>query len=277
MQNKTSDYERIGMAIQYLDEHWNEQPTLSDLAAAMGDNEFRLQRLFTRWAGISPKRFLQYRTAQAAKHFIRNGPNILNASWDSGLSGSGRLYDLIVNVEGVTPGEYRRGGAGVEIRYGFHDSLFGECLIAESARGIVHLAFISPVSRSDAIARIQSEWPEARLIEDQRGTRLSAERVFSATSSKSPVSLHVRGTNFQLKVWRALLEIPEGKLTTYGELARSVGSPKGARAVGGAVGSNPISFLIPCHRVLRASGALGGYAWGEERKRVMIFREMARA
>jgi AraC family transcriptional regulator, regulatory protein of adaptative response / methylated-DNA-[protein]-cysteine methyltransferase len=270
-----TDYTRIAAAIRHLDEHWREQPTLADLSAALGMEELALQRLFTRWAGISPKRFLQHRTAEAAKRFLREGPNVLDASWESGLSGPGRLHDLIVNAEAVTPGEYRRGGEGVGISYGFHESPFGECLVAQSSRGIVHLAFIDPVPRREALARLRSEWPAATIREDPRATSATASRVFTATRTGAPIALHVRGTNFQLKVWRALLAIPEGSFTNYGQLARAVGSPRGARAVGGAVGSNPISYLIPCHRVLRADGGLGGYAWGVDRKRVMVGYEVA--
>lgn len=269
----TSDYARIATAIRYLDDHWREQPTLADVAAAVELGELALQRLFTKWAGISPKRFLQYRTAQAATRLLRSGPNVLEATWESGLSGPGRLYDLIVNAEAVTPGQYRRGGEGVEIVFGFHDSPFGECLVAESPRGIVHIAFTDPVTRLEALERLRMEWPAATLGENAAATRATATRIFTATRSRAPIALHVRGTNFQLKVWRALLEIPEGSVVSYGRLAAAVGSPNGSRAIGGAVGSNPISYLIPCHRVLRADGALGGYAWGEDRKRAMVFRE----
>jgi AraC family transcriptional regulator of adaptative response/methylated-DNA-[protein]-cysteine methyltransferase len=272
--NQSTDYEFVARTIGWLDAHWREQPTLAAVAEAVGVPEPQLQRVFTRWAGISPKRFLQYRTAEAAKRFLRTGPSVLDASWESGLSGGGRLHDLMVNVEAVTPGEYRRGGEGVELRYAFHESPFGECLIAESARGIAHLAFTAPVSRGEALARLRSDWPAATLREDAAGTRATAARVFETTRAGTPIALHVRGTNFQLRVWRALLEIPSGAVTSYGQLAEAVGAPRGARAVGGAVGSNPISYLIPCHRVLRADGEIGGYAWGVDRKRVMLFREL---
>lgn len=275
--NTTSDYELVGDAIRWIDANWREQPALSDAASALGLGEPQLQRLFTRWAGISPKRFLQYRTAEAAKRFLRVGPTVLDATWESGLSGPGRLYDLMVNVEAVTPGEYRRGGEGVTLRYAFHDSPFGECLIAESTRGIAHLAFTEPVSRKEALKRVRADWPAATLVEDSAATRSTARRVFETTRAARPIALHVRGTNFQLRVWRALLEIPEGAVTSYGQLAAVVGSPRGARAVGSAVGSNPISYLIPCHRVLRADGALGGYAWGVERKRAMLLFEDMRS
>jgi AraC family transcriptional regulator of adaptative response/methylated-DNA-[protein]-cysteine methyltransferase len=182
-----------------------------------------------------------------------------------------------VNAEAATPGELQRFGAGVTVRYGFHPTLFGECLIAVTARGICHLAFVHPVSRVDALARLRADWSKAELVQDQEETRSVAARAFPALDSpRRTIALHVKGTNFQLKVWHALLQVGDGAVTTYGAIAQAIGSPGGSRAVGGAVGANPISYLIPCHRVIRASGALGGYAWGPDRKRVMLALEGSR-
>ena len=273
----TSDYSRVERAIRFLDGAHASPPSLADVAAHVGLSESHFQRMFTRWAGISPKRFLQHRSAEVVKRLLREHRPVLAASYDAGLSGPGRVHDLIVNAEGVTPGEYRRGGLGVTVRHGFHPSPFGECVVGVTARGICHLAFVDPVPRREALARLRHEWPLAELVPDQVATREALRRVFPQDPSRPararPLALHVRGTNFQLRVWRALLEIPDGTVTTYGALAAAIGAPSASRAVGTAVGSNPVSYLIPCHRVIRASGALGGYAWGLERKKVMLARE----
>ena len=273
--SETADYARIEKAIRFLDSNRHAQPTLTQVAKHVGLSETHFQKLFTRWAGISPKRFLQHQTAEVVKQLLRDKHSVLDASYESGLSGSSRLHDLLVNAEAVTPGEYQRGGAGLVIRYGFHPSPFGECLIAITPRGICHLAFVHPVSRTQSLARLRHDWPSADLIPDQNGTRGNAAAAFPppGSSAAPSLALHVKGTNFQLKVWRALMAVPDGSVTTYGELARAVGNAKASRAVGTAVGSNPISYLIPCHRVIRSTGELGGYAWGPDRKRVMLALE----
>lgn len=271
----TADYARIEKAIGYLDRERSAAPSLAQVAEYVGLSESHFQRLFTRWAGISPKRFVQHRTAEVVKRLLREQRPILETTYEAGLSGPGRLYDLVVNAEAVTPGELQRGGLGVTVSYGFHPTLFGECLLAVTSRGICHLAFVGPVTRAEAMARLEQDWPLAHLVANQEATRTMSAAAFPPPGS-APVpslALHVKGTNFQLKVWRALLEIPAGTVTTYGTLAGAVGDPKASRAVGTAVGSNPVSYLIPCHRVIRASGELGGYAWGVERKKVMIMRE----
>ncbi len=271
----TDDYSRIERAIRFLDRERSAAPSLGQVAEHVGLSESHFQRMFTRWAGISPKRFVQHRTAEVVKRLLRERRPVLEATYEAGLSGPGRLYDLVVNAEAVTPGELQRGGMGVTVRYGFHPTPFGECLLAVTPRGICHLAFVAPVSREDALARLEHDWPLAQLVADQSATRGVAAAAFPPpASAKVPsLALHVKGTNFQLKVWRALLEIPAGTVTTYGALAEVVGNPAASRAVGTAVGSNPVSYLIPCHRVIRASGELGGYAWGVERKKVMILKE----
>lgn len=275
----STDYARIEKAIRFLDRERTAAPSLASVAEHVGLSEAHFQRLFTRWAGISPKRFLQHRTAEVVKRLLRERRALLDVSYEAGLSGPGRLHDLLVNAEAVTPGEYQRAGEGLEIRYGFHPTPFGECLIAVTARGVCHLAFVAPVSRSAALERLRHDWPGAHLVADQSATRRAAAQAFPPPgSAPTPgLALHVKGTNFQLKVWRALLEIPVGSVTTYGDLAAKVGDAKASRAVGTAVGSNPVSYLIPCHRVIRSTGELGGYAWGPDRKRAMLALEASRS
>ncbi len=274
----TTDYARVEKAIRFLDRERRAAPSLAAVAAHVGLSESHFQKLFTRWAGISPKRFLQHRTAEVVKRLLREDRPTLDVSLEAGLSGPGRLHDLLVNAEAVTPGEYQRLGEGLTIRYGFHPTPFGECLIAVTPRGICHLAFVHPVSRREALERVSRDWPGATLVADQDATRGTAAKAFPPPGSgRLPsLSLHVRGTNFQLKVWRALLEVPPGEVTTYGAIASAIGDAKASRAVGTAVGSNPVSYLIPCHRVIRASGELGGYAWGTDRKRTMLALEVTR-
>lgn len=274
----STDYARIERAIRYLDRERASAPSLADVAAHVGLSESHFQRMFTRWAGISPKRFVQYRTAEVVKRLLRERRPVLETTYEAGLSGPGRLHDLVVNAEAVTPGELQRGGLGVTVRYGFHPTPFGDCLIAVTPRGICHLAFVAPVSRDDALARLVHDWPLAQLVPDQDATRAAAAKAFPPPGSSAlpSLALHVKGTNFQLKVWKALLEIPVGDVTTYGAIATKLGDPNASRAVGSAVGANPVSYLIPCHRVIRASGELGGYAWGVDRKRVMLALETGR-
>jgi AraC family transcriptional regulator of adaptative response/methylated-DNA-[protein]-cysteine methyltransferase len=277
--NPVADYARIERAIRYLDEHRAEQPSLESVARYAGLSESHFQRMFTRWAGISPKRFLQHQTAAVLVTLLRDRKSVLAASLDAGLSGPSRAHDLVLNAEAVTPGDVARGGEGLRIAYGFHPSPFGECLVAVTAHGICHLAFTDPVSRREAVERLRDDWPAAELVADQRATAAAAARAFPAPGERPEpgLSIHVKGTNFQLKVWRALLALPEGGLTTYGAIASAIGEPAASRAVGNAVGQNPISWLIPCHRVLRSTGALGGYAWGPDRKRVMLALEGVRS
>ena len=269
------DYARIERAIRYLDLHRHTQPALADVARHVGLSESHFQRMFTRWAGISPKRFLQHQTAQVVKQLLRDRHSVLDASYEAGLSGPSRLHDLIVNAEAVTPGEYQRAGEGLTIRFGFHPTPFGEALVAVTPRGICHLAFVHPVSRRDALDRLRHDWGAADLVADQHASRAAAARAFPAPGDapRGGLALHVKGTNFQLKVWDALLRVPDGAVTTYGEIAASIGDPHASRAVGTAVGSNPVSWIIPCHRVIRSTGDLGGYAWGIDRKRVMLALE----
>lgn len=274
-----SDYARIEAAIQYLDGHVDSQPSLADVAKHVGLSEFHFQRLFQRWAGLSPKRFLQFATAEHARTLLRGSGSVLDVSMQVGLSSPGRLHDLILNVDAVTPGDVRRGGEGLSVRHGFAQTPFGECLVALTERGVCALSFIAGEDRAAALGELRARWPRARHALDAKGAREVAERLFAGHGGRpgtSPLSLHLRGTNFQIRVWEALLRIPEGAVSTYTEVARAVGMPSAMRAVGNAVGQNPVAFLIPCHRVLRQTGAFGGYRWGVPRKRALLAWEQAR-
>lgn len=274
---RTTDYERIERAIRYLEQNYRRQPDLKAMARGAGLSEFHFQRLFRRWAGISPKRFVQYLTAGHAVRVLRESRTNLDAAYEAGLSGGGRLHDLLINLHAVTPGELKRAGAGLTIQYGFHPSPFGECLIAMTARGICHLGFSPPENRRAALADLAAEWPRAQLVEAPRVTAPLARRLFTGGNGQAPgIDLHVRGTNFQIKVWEALLRIPAGITVSYEDLARHIRAPSAVRAVANAVANNPIAWLIPCHRVIRKSGALGGYRWGETRKKVLLAWEAAR-
>jgi AraC family transcriptional regulator of adaptative response/methylated-DNA-[protein]-cysteine methyltransferase len=271
------DYRRIEAVIRFLESKAGEQPSLQDAARAVGLSEFHLQRLFRRWAGVSPKRFLQYLTVQHAKHALRDGLSVLSAAYEAGLSGPGRLHDLFVAVDAVTPGEYKALGGGLEVRHGLAPSPFGECLVAVTARGVCGLEFVTG-SGEAAIERLQRAWSGARLTRDASLARETADRIFGpGAGGGRPLTLFLKGTNFQLQVWQALLQIPAGAATSYGALAEAIDRPGAARAVGSAVGRNPIAYLIPCHRVLRESGKFGDYRWGAERKQAMLGWEAARA
>lgn len=273
-----TDYARIERAIRYLEANYRQQPDLKALARGAGLSEFHFQRLFRRWAGISPKRFLQYLSAGHAVRLLRASHTNLEAAYDTGLSGGGRLHDLLVHLHAVTPGEFKRAGEGLTIQYGFHPSPFGECLIAVTARGVCHLGFVPPAGRRAALAELAGEWPRAVLEEAPRVTTPVARRLFARRHGKAPaIDLYVRGTNFQIKVWEALLRIPPGAVVSYEDIARRLRRPRATRAVAGAVARNPVGFLIPCHRVIRKSGALGGYHWGEARKQALLVWEAARS
>lgn len=271
------DYARIERALRFLNLNYLHRPTLDEIAAHVHLSPFHFERLFQRWAGTSPKRFLQFLTKEHAKTLLRDSRSLLDAACGSGLSGAGRLHDLFVTCEAVTPGEYKLHGKGLTIEYGFHPTPFGEGLLARTDRGICALRFLSPASRSPALRELRDEWPAAKFVENGRDTRGICRRIFggAGTAARRPFHLHLRGTNFQLKVWQALLMIPPGRLTNYGELAARIGAPRASRAVGSAIARNPIAYLIPCHRVIRSLGVIGDYRWGHERKQAMIAREMA--
>ncbi|MBD5780945.1 methylated-DNA--[protein]-cysteine S-methyltransferase [Pelagicoccus sp. NFK12] len=264
-----SDYERIAKMIRYLDQFQGEQPSLQDLASFMGMSPHHLHRLFSSWASITPKDFLQCLTAAKARELLREGRSVLDTSLEVGLSGPGRLHDLCVKLEGATPGEIKSGGAEWEIRVGFADTPFGEACVAESPRGICHLSFLEGGDREVAWEKIRGEWPAAALAkDDERAAELLAG-VFSGEPGKGLRAL-VRGTDFQVRVWQALIQVPAGSLVSYGQLAAAIGKPEASRAVGTAVGRNELAFLIPCHRVIRETGVIGNYRWGRDRKRAII-------
>lgn len=278
MQPMIEDYARIEKAILFLEENYHRQPELHEVAQSVHLSEFHFQRLFRRWAGISPKRFVQFLTLEHAKKLLGGSHSVLDATYDSGLSSPGRLHDLFVNIEAMTPGEFKAQGAGLHISYGFYPSPFGECLLAVTERGICGLAFVDVGGRSKILSDFEARWPEAQWEQDTRLTEPYVRRIFGGEkrNGNRPITLVLQGTNFQIKVWEALLKIPMGSVVPYEDLAASVCSVRAARAVGGAVGKNPIAFLIPCHRVIRKAGGIGGYHWGSARKKAILAWEAAR-
>jgi AraC family transcriptional regulator of adaptative response/methylated-DNA-[protein]-cysteine methyltransferase len=288
-----SDYTRIEHAIRYLDEHATEQPSLEQVAARVGLSEFHFQKLFSRWAGVSPKRFLQALTVAQAKRILdgtsaapgggvvkRHAVSLLETSHAVGLSGPGRLHDLFLRVEAMTPGEFKAGAEGLTIRWGVHATPFGDALFGVTARGLCHLAFVTPKVGTSAasVEELRDRWPGATVVRDPEAGAPYAEELTRRARGKPrrELGLLLKGTSFQLKVWQALLRVGPGALVTYAQLAGEAGAPGSARAVGTAVGQNPIGYLVPCHRVIRATGALGDYHWGEDRKRAIVALEQAR-
>jgi AraC family transcriptional regulator, regulatory protein of adaptative response / methylated-DNA-[protein]-cysteine methyltransferase len=277
------DFDRIARAIAYIDEHWREQPRLEAIAATLHLSPFHFERLFHNWAGITPKGYIQYITGSVAKQRLSQKSNVLDVSLAVGLSGPSRLHDLMVKLEAMTPAEAARGGAGVPIDYGIAPTPFGLMLAGCTPRGVCHLAFIEDAGQDVARAGMVACWPNARLQWNPQAIEALAARIWPAAPAPagspvdSPLKVWVRGTAFQFQVWRALLALGAGERTSYGALAQRLGAPRAARAVGTAVGANPVAWLIPCHRVLRAGGALGGYHWGVERKRAMLAWEALRA
>lgn len=271
---RAKSYQTIALALDWLHAHADTQPGLAELAARVGLSEFHLQRLFARWAGVSPKRFLQHLSRERARAALLTGADMLGASMAAGLSGAGRLHDLIVTCEAVTPGELKSGGAGLLIVWGMAATPFGPALLAQSPRGLVKLAFADG-NEDVLLAELQGDWPAAHFSRNEKIAGEWAARIFSSYRQPEAVHLFVRGTQFQLKVWEALLRVPEGRLTSYGDIATAIGHPRASRAVGTALGSNPIALLIPCHRAIRRSGVLGHYRWGDTRKQMLVGLELA--
>ncbi|MEM6444993.1 MAG: methylated-DNA--[protein]-cysteine S-methyltransferase [Cyanobacteria bacterium P01_D01_bin.123] len=264
-------YQHIAKAIDFIRQNHLYQPDLKTIAEHVHLSEYHFQRLFTEWAGISPKRFLQYVTVEYAKSKINETKSILELSLDSGLSSPGRLHDLFVTLEAMSPGEFKAGGKGLQIRYGACLTPFGYCAIAATERGICYLHFLDRNDEAIAERHLRAEWPNADLVRDRLRVESICDRMFrSSTSERTPLVLHVKGTNFQIQVWRALLKVPFGGITTYRDLAEFMGQPTATRATGNALGRNPVGYLIPCHRVIRASGELGNYRWGAGRKPVLL-------
>ncbi|RTE67178.1 methylated-DNA--[protein]-cysteine S-methyltransferase [Amphritea opalescens] len=272
--NPAQTYETIAAAIRYIRQHAKHQPELAEVAAATGLSEHHLQRVFNAWAGISPKRFLQYLTKEHALQSLKHSANSLTAAHDAGLSGGSRLHDLMISCTAMTPGEIKAGGAGVELYYGVAASPFGLALVGWTHRGLCYLAFLD----NDSIERhaeLFSQWPQAITIADDDGATELLERVFPATPKPGKLHLLLRGTNFQIKVWEALLNTQSGQFYSYSQVAAATGSAKAQRAVGSAVGANNIGYIIPCHRVIRESGDSGHYRWGAERKQAIHSWEYA--
>jgi len=268
------DWKRMGRAIRYLSEHYLEQPRLEDAAESVGLSPFHFQRLFTRYVGVSPKNFVAHLTLDHAKLELARGQSVLGAALDAGLSGPSRLHDLSLKIEAMTPGDYARGGEGVVIEYGFVDCPFGIALAMATEKGVCGLAFGDDSEEGSMMDDMRARWPRATYRENKARTETIVKQIFETEGGDLP--LHLIGTPWQIKVWQALLEIPSGKVTTYRTIAEKVHSAKASRAVGTAVGRNPISWLIPCHRVLGSDGALHGYHWGLTRKRSMLALEAAR-
>jgi AraC family transcriptional regulator of adaptative response/methylated-DNA-[protein]-cysteine methyltransferase len=277
-QQDHTDYQRVGEAIDFLVSGFREQPTLQQLADHLGLSPAHLQRIFTRWAGISPKKFLQLVTHTHARDLLANHASVLDTSFEVGLSGPGRLHDLFVSCEAMSPGEVKAQGAGLKLTFGFHPCPFGDALYVVSERGLAGIAFADdgPGSHEAALADMRGRWPLATFVEDPGASAGLAAALFGQEPEQD-IPLLLIGTPFQVQVWKALLRIPLGQATTYADVAAHIGKPNAVRAVGTAIGRNPISFLIPCHRVLRGTGALGGYHWGLTRKRAILAWEGAQS
>ncbi|MFD2574224.1 bifunctional transcriptional activator/DNA repair enzyme AdaA [Spirosoma soli] len=277
--NSTYTYQQIARAIEHLTANFREQPSLADLAERVNLSEFHFQRLFTEWAGVSPKKFSQYLTLEHAKQQLRNGVPLAEAAYDAGLSGTGRLHDLFVSIEGVTPGQFKQAGSGLTLSYGVFDSPFGRYVLGAINGKIALLHFLNDDENPETI--ITAAWPEASLRNSPSEVQFLADQIFPlvgepVSSPAKPLPILLRGSAFQLKVWEALLKIPEGRLASYDQIADAIGQPTASRAVGTAIGSNPVGYLIPCHRVIKKTGLFGGYRWGSERKQAMLGWEAAR-
>jgi AraC family transcriptional regulator, regulatory protein of adaptative response / methylated-DNA-[protein]-cysteine methyltransferase len=271
-----TNYQRVEKAIVYIRQHARQQPGLDEVAEHVSLSPYHFQRLFTDWAGVSPKKFLQFLSLNHAKTLLtHNRLSISEVADETGLSGTSRLHDLFVSIEAMTPAEYRDGGRALSIRYSTHETRFGRVVVATTDKGICDLQFIGTDAAGEALLR--RHWPNARLVPLTMPVHLAAVAAFASltASEAAPTSvrLHLKGTDFQLKVWEALLCIPDGKVAAYGDVARLAQTPTAVRAVGSAIGSNPVAYLIPCHRVIQKAGGLGGYAWGEARKAALLFSE----
>ena len=274
----TNDYGRIAEAIRFLEKNFKRQPGLDEIAEAVNLSKFHFSRLFKRWAGISPVQFLHFLTLEYTRKQLAASKSLLDTSLEAGLSGPGRLHDLFVNLSAMTPGEFKNKGRGLRITYGFTGTPFGECILALTDRGICHLGFMDSAGKSEYLQSFKKEWINAELLEDAEKILPVIKKIFprqSAARTETFINLHVRGTNFQINVWKALLSIPEGNLVSYSQVAEAIGSPGATRAVANAVASNPVGFLIPCHRVISKSGCFNKYRWGTERKKALAGWEAA--
>jgi AraC family transcriptional regulator of adaptative response/methylated-DNA-[protein]-cysteine methyltransferase len=272
------DYAVVRRAIAFISEHWRSQPEIDEIAAAVGTTTADLHHVFRRWAGLTPKAFLQAITLDNARRLLRSSASVLDAAYEVGLSGPGRLHDLFVTHEAMSPGEWKSGGEGLSVAYGFHPSPFGSALVMTTERGLAGLAFADPGEEDAALDDMRGRWPKARYGEDKESTGAIARRIFDPTlwRPERPLRVVLIGTDFEVRVWETLLGIPLGRATTYSDIAAKLGRPKAARAVGAAVGKNPVSFVVPCHRVMGKSGDITGYHWGITRKRAMLGWEAGR-
>jgi AraC family transcriptional regulator, regulatory protein of adaptative response / methylated-DNA-[protein]-cysteine methyltransferase len=269
-----TDFERITQAIHFIKDHFKQQPELDEIAAHIHLSPFHFQRLFKEWAGVSPKKFLQYISIEYSKQLLERNLSLAHVSDETGLSGTGRLHDLFITIEGMTPGEYKNGGGNLTINFSYAETLFGEVLIASTPKGICHLSFIP--DKATSIRELKAHFPKAKFVQKTDLLQQDALKVFTPDQdSLQTIKLHLKGSDFQLKVWQALLQIPSGTAATYGRLAAAIKSPAAARAVGTAIGSNPIAYLIPCHRVIRSSGITGEYRWHSDRKTALLGWEAA--
>ncbi len=270
-----SDYDRIAKAISYIAEHFREQPNLERVAAELQLSEFHFQKLFKKWAGVSPKKFLEYVSVENAKQLLKRNATVAEATYETGLSGTSRLHDLFINIERMTPGEFKNKGENLVISYGFHDTPFGKIIIASTSKGICHIGFADDEKSSMKILR--DKYANASLSQQGSPFHRNVLKIFRDDWDNIPkIKLHLKATPFQLKVWEALLKIPLGQLSTYSQIARAIGHPTASRAVGTAIGSNPVAYLIPCHRVIKSTGMIGDYHWGNERKAALLGWEAAR-
>ncbi|MEQ9287290.1 MAG: methylated-DNA--[protein]-cysteine S-methyltransferase [Cyclobacteriaceae bacterium] len=270
------DYQRIAEAISYIQQNFKQQPTLEEVAEKVHLSPFHFQRLFTNWAGVSPKKFLQYISIQHAKRMLGSTQTTLfEAAYETGLSGTGRLHDLFVKIEGMTPGEFKNKGANLRINYSYQPSLFGNMLVASTEKGICYMGYSDDKNRS--FAELTGRFPNAEFVQETDTFQQNALQIYGGDWSQiNQIKLHLKASDFQLKVWEALLKIPMGRLATYGQIAQKINKPTASRAVGTAIGSNPVAFLIPCHRVIQSTGAFGGYMWGPTRKTAIIGWEAAK-
>lgn len=269
------NFDRIAEAISFIKENFQNQPGLDEIAERMNMSPFHFQRMFTEWAGVSPKKFLQFISISHAKKMLKERATLADASFETGLSGSSRLHDLFISIEGMTPAEYKHGGKNLAINYSFADSPFGNIIVASTPTGICHLAFYEDEKK--ALQELKDQFPNATYQQKTDLIQQNALFIFTHDWSRlNEIKLHLRGTDFQLKVWESLIKIPLGELSTYGSIADSIKKPKASRAVGSAIGANPVAFIIPCHRVIQSTGNIGQYHWGSDRKTAMIGWEAAK-
>jgi len=275
-QQENINFNRVAEAIEYLTQNFKDQPELDEVAEKVHLSPYHFQRLFSEWAGVSPKKFLQFLTVDYAKSLLKEkGVTLFDAAIETGLSGTGRLHDLFINIEGMTPGEYKNGGENLTINYSFAESPFGDLLVASTSKGICHMAFAD--NQTNAFEEMKQHFPNASYHQMVDLIQQNALYIFTHDQNKlDQIKLHLKGTAFQLKVWEALLKIPSGRLSTYSHIAETIQQPKAVRAVGTAIGQNPVAFIIPCHRVIQSSGTFGNYHWGPLRKKAMIGWEAAK-